>query len=752
MSKAAHGIVKRRKGILIAALILCILCGGLSVLVPINSDMTKYLPADSNMKQGIDLLSSEFSNLPVTNTIRVMFSELPEEKEEEISDRLKALPYVSSVVLTDRKQDEGAVRTLYTVSTDYDYRSKEELELEHGIPGAFPDYQVTVCSDDTMGMEIPVYIFVIAGIILIFVLLILSASLVEPFLFLLVIGGAILLNMGTNLILGSVSQTTWSISAVLQLVLSMDYSIILMNRYRQEKEAGSLPEEAMERALKRASSSIASSSFTTFVGLLMLVFMRFRIGKDIGLVLAKGVFLSMLCCIIVLPGLILLADPLIEKTRKRALHIPTKALASFGYRCRYVLAVGFVFLFFGSWYLESLAGISYSLDKKDPIAEIFPPENPVVVLYANSSEEQAALLAKEIEKDPGVISVMAYSTTIGARMTPEELADYLKEMMSDGGGMAGYMPEELSAGLDPAALEKAGQMLSADNMKKLYAFYGMANGGETPETLSLEEIFAFLKENADSSLFGAMIGEEMRGMILNMGDVMDYARSQLIGQQHSLMMISTNLPLESGETTAFVQTLRTKMQDELREDYYLIGNSVMGDEMKESFGGELLLISLLTAGSIFLVVLVTFRQLLIPAVLVLLVQCGVFLTVTTTWVIGYKMYYLAILIVQCILMGATVDYGILFTNYYRESRLRAGLREALRLTYQNSMHTILTSSLFMIIATGVVGLSPADPTITQICRSISIGAAAAVLLVIFVLPGILAAADRFTAGPERKRD
>lgn len=138
MSKAAHGIVKRRKGILIAALILCILCGGLSVLVPINSDMTKYLPADSNMKQGIDLLSSEFSNLPVTNTILVMFSELPEEKEEEISDRLKALPYVSSVVLTDRKQDEGAVRTLYTVSTDYDYRSKEELELEHGIPGPFP--------------------------------------------------------------------------------------------------------------------------------------------------------------------------------------------------------------------------------------------------------------------------------------------------------------------------------------------------------------------------------------------------------------------------------------------------------------------------------------------------------------------------------------------------------------------------------------------------------------------------------------
>ena len=127
----------------------------------------------------------------------------------------------------------------------------------------------------------------------------------------------------------------------------------------------------------------------------------------------------------------------------------------------------------------------------------------------------------------------------------------------------------------------------------------------------------------------------------------------------------------------------------------------------------------------------------------LLVQCGVFLTVSTTWLLGYKMYYLALLIVQCILMGATVDYGILFTNYYREMRWDRGIKEALKETYQRSIHTILTSALFMVIVTGAIGFSPIEPTIAQICLSISLGAASATILVIFILPGILAALDRF---------
>ena len=224
---------------------------------------------------------------------------------------------------------------------------------------------------------------------------------------------------------------------------------------------------------------------------------------------------------------------------------------------------------------------------------------------------------------------------------------------------------------------------------------------------------------------------------------MAQARSMLVGPEHSLMMISTSLPVEAEETGAFLEALEKCLREDLTEKYYLIGNSVMNREMAQSFGGELLTITLLTAGAILLVVLLTFRNLALPVILVSLVQCGVFLAVAATWLLGFKMYFLALLIVQCILMGATVDYGILLAGCYRECRKREGVREALASACAQSVHTVLTSSLFMIFVTGAIGFSPAEPTIAQICQSISLGAAAAVLLVLFVLPGLLAALDRF---------
>ena len=170
----------------------------------------------------------------------------------------------------------------------------------------------------------------------------------------------------------------------------------------------------------------------------------------------------------------------------------------------------------------------------------------------------------------------------------------------------------------------------------------------------------------------------------------------------------------------------------------------MSYEMEQSFDREMLLITLLTAISIFIVVAITFRSLSIPLILVLLVQTGVYVTMTVNGLMGYSIYYLALLIVQCILMGATIDYAILFTNYYRESRKTMDVKESITAAYKGSIHTILTSGLIMIVVTGAIGLSPVDPTIAQICQTVSIGALSATLLILFVLPGLVAALDRFT--------
>ena len=142
-------------------------------------------------------------------------------------------------------------------------------------------------------------------------------------------------------------------------------------------------------------------------------------------------------------------------------------------------------------------------------------------------------------------------------------------------------------------------------------------------------------------------------------------------------------------------------------------------------------------------VALTFRSLAIPALLVLIVQCGVFLTVSAVGAFGGSMYYLALLIVECILMGATIDYGILYTSYYREMRRLMGVREALAAAYRGSIHTVLTSGSIMVLITALVGPLFKNPTIEAIVQTLSIGCLSAILLILLILPGLLALFDRW---------
>ena len=205
----------------------------------------------------------------------------------------------------------------------------------------------------------------------------------------------------------------------------------------------------------------------------------------------------------------------------------------------------------------------------------------------------------------------------------------------------------------------------------------------------------------------------------------------------------TELSEESAETEAFIHDLQETCDASLSGRYYLIGASAMVDEMEQGFDRELLVITLLTAASIFLVVALTFRSLAIPALLVLIVQCGVFLTVSAVGAFGGSMYYLALLIVECILMGATIDYGILYTSYYREMRRLMDVREALAAAYRGSIHTVLTSGSIMVLITALVGPLFKNPTIEAIVQTLSIGCLSAILLILLILPGLLALFDRW---------
>lgn len=1073
LKKIAGFIVDRHKIILAVMLVICAFCAALIPKVTINTDMTKYLPEDSSMSQGIEIMKQEFKDMTTTQTIRVMFNNLSENEINTIRKQLENINYVESVSYIEDSEDYNKDGyTKFVVNTSYTYGSPEEVLIEKTIEEHFADYDMQYMNDDSNSMKMPWLMIAAAIVILLIILFVMSSSWFEPILFMATIGVAIVINMGTNLALGEVSQITMSIAAILQLVLSMDYSIILANRYRQEKEKHETIEDAMKAAWCNAFSSVTSSGMTTVIGLIMLVFMSFKIGMDLGLVLSKGVLLSMICVLTVLPALLIMFDEQIEDSEKKELHIPMGGLSKAEFKLRHVLAILFAVIFAGSSFLQTTAKTVYSLSPEDPIAEVFTPSNPIVMLYNNEDEHMISEMASQLEFDENVKSVMTYSNTLGKKFTSKGMVDMIDSMgvpisvdsslldiiyysYYSGGKylsmtiselfnfinneivpnpmFSDFISSDMVASLDdmqkfadPEALTKpmnaeelaqlfgidAGQLkqlfvlyyskyggadfgtmtlpvfgdfvvnevaknqlyssmiddesksqlsmlttftnkeeitkkrlytemaevlgievqqaqllyayhsayqknpdavdedtvlstflasylfgssyklsiyeminfivengdnfasaMDASTMSKLKMAQQIVNGtkkgtaftpeelarivkmnptqirqlyllyicehGDTSEwkisvqkfvsfvildvlpnktyasfikedmvdqlknaktlidavvlkksythselvsllsgftdqldantmelltlyysslkqanpewTLTIEEMFKYLSENMmNDPKFDAFLSEDLKNDILDMKEQLDEGISQLLGPNYSLMMIETSLPVESDETSQFMVSLNNMIDENLNNEVYLIGNTPMSYEMEQSFDKELMLITILTALAIFVVVLITFRSISIPTILVLIVQCGVFVTMSINALMGYSTFYLALLIVQCILMGATIDYGILFTSYYRESRKTMDVKEALTEAYNGSIHTIFTSGLIIVLVTGIIGISPVDPTIAQICQTISIGSLSAILLILFILPGLLAAFDKLVV--KKKKD
>ena len=187
-----------------------------------------------------------------------------------------------------------------------------------------------------------------------------------------------------------------------------------------------------------------------------------------------------------------------------------------------------------------------------------------------------------------------------------------------------------------------------------------------------------------------------------------------------------------------------------KEGVYVIGDSPMALEISKTFNDELNNITIITVIFIFVVVAITFKSLVIPTILVLIIQCAVYVTMAILSVAGSSVYFISLIIVQAILMGATIDYAIVYTTYYKESRATMDIQNAIINAYNKSIHTILSSSSILIIVTLIVA-SFASAIAAKICETISQGTLCAVILVIFVLPSILAVLDKFVCKDVNKK-
>lgn len=799
MTKISNFIVEKKYLILIFFLGLTMVSGYLMTKVNQNEDISQYLADSSSMKQGMDIMDEEFSNedssISGTSYLRIMFKGLSEDKKMDIMSELEKIEGVSNVEYDSESDmyNEGEY-TLYVVNVSGESYSDKSEKVLNEVKSGFEessDYTVYLDGDIVQANEevLPLWIIGIAVLILVIILFIMCASWFEPVLFMMTIAMAIVINMGTNAFLSSVSNMTYSIAAILQLVLSMDYSIILMNRYRQEKKLTNDVNKAMKNAITKAFSAIISSSLTTIVGLLSLVFMSFKIGLDMGVVLAKGVSISLICIFVVLPGLIIIFNKLIDKTRKKVLEFKMPHLSHFEFRARYLVFGVFIVILVGSVILKQKAEISYTQNIPDKVSEVFPEKNTVVLLYDNKDEENILDVIGFLSSSDKVQDISSYKTTVGAMLNSEQISkmftmdksfvDFiLYERNMDSVELAkekltliniisflsseDFMNSIFAESMTNTGLEQISGLseeilnselsfsefsnltgIDVESSAFLYEIYNAYNSEEDILITPVEFLDYLVNDVAVSDSFGQMFDEETISQLKASLATMESGIKSLVGEEHSLMAITTTFQVESEETTDFMEELTEISDNTLNEKYYLIGNSPMVFEMENSFSDELNRITLITIIAIFIVVALTFRSISIPFVLILVIQVSIYSMMSVIGLQGYSINFIALLIVQSILMGATIDYGILFTSYYRENRETMNIKDSVEAAYRGSMHTILTSGLIMIFVTGILSKAFSDPQVGQICESLSRGALIATLLIIFILPALLAIFDKF---------
>jgi predicted RND superfamily exporter protein len=431
MKKLSEMIVRFRYVLLGIFLVLTVICAFLSSQVKLNDDMTRYLAAGSQTREGTDLMNEEFqSEDNKTSDLDVMVVGLDEQEKTQLADEFRKIPDVTEVEHDDTADYNTDDAALYILSVDDSSDSEAAKNVYETVNTRLADYETDyggTIADQVIPL-IPTWVIVMIIVLVLIILMLFCASYVEPFLFLATILVAVVINAGTNVIFDSVSTITQAISAVLQLALSMDYSIMLMERYRQEKAVEPDSRKAMAAALQKAMQSIAGSSLTTIGGLLMLVFMSFTIGRDMGFVLAKGIVLSLLSIFFVLPALILMFDKLIARTQKKAVKVPTAGLSSFVFRLKKPICILFVILLAGSALLQGGINTTYLGMDVSNVYSTFPMDNTFAIVYKNEDREKLLPLYNELNQDTKITSTAGYDNTIGDELTWEKMQERMHDL------------------------------------------------------------------------------------------------------------------------------------------------------------------------------------------------------------------------------------------------------------------------------------------------------------------------------------
>lgn len=508
-------ITKHKNIILVIAFILLIPAGIGYVSTRVNYDVLSYLPERLETIKGQDILVDEFGMGAFS---MVVVEDMPMKDAAKLEKQLESIDHVKDVLWYDDAVD-------ISVPTEMIPEDLRKAFFNGKATMMIALFDDTTSADDTMdaitqirkvvgknvyasGMsgvvtdiknlalqEMPIYV-VIAGLLSLVVLFLTMTSFVTPLIFLLNIGMAIVFNLGSNVFLGEISYITQALAAVLQLAVTMDYSIFLLESYEANKERYEGDKKrAMAHAISNTFTSITASSITTVAGFVALCFMTFKLGTNIGIVMSKGVVIGVLTCVTVLPAMILNCDKAIEKTTHRSL-IPSLDKLSHGIvKGRYVALLLFLIVLVPAIHGNNNYKIYYNIDQSLPknipsneanekLKKEFNMSNMHMILLKDGlSAKEKSAMSKEIEKVDGVKWVIGLNSLVGSNVPESMIPNDIKKMLKTDN----YELEFVSSDYSSATDEVNSQLAKIDKIVKKYQNDGMVIG-EAPMMKDLQDV------------------------------------------------------------------------------------------------------------------------------------------------------------------------------------------------------------------------------------------------------------------------
>ena len=491
LEKIAHWLSRKPKIVALTAVLLLIPSALGFIATRVNYDILSYLPEDLGSARGERLLEEPFH---MAATSMLVVEGMPAGYTNRLINDIKAVPGVSSVVwLSNLVGVQIPMEMIPANFRDIFFSGDATMIIiQYEKAGASDETMHAIdairelCSErcflagfsvvmkdtkDLMDSELPVFVGLAVLLALAAMMLTLEST-VLPFLFLGGIGMAILYNFGTNIFLGEISYITKAIAAVLQLGVSMDYSIFLYHRYKEEQGHFDDNRDAMARAVVAAFTSLSGSSMTTIAGFLALCSMRLTLGRDIGLVMAKGVVLGVATVVLVLPALILLFDRQIEKHKHKSLLPDFDRANGFILRHRRFFFVLFLLLFLPALYAQNHAGIYYKLDESLPkdLPSIVANEklkddfdmasSHFIILRDDVAATDMNALENAIGDVEGVTSVLSYHAMLGTGIPDFFIPEAVKDMLKQGG----YQMMMVNSSFATASDEAADQLARLDDL------------------------------------------------------------------------------------------------------------------------------------------------------------------------------------------------------------------------------------------------------------------------------------------------